>query len=125
MLAGQNSPLSTLLHRLQILGRLLALLCVGWVGAVGFELAVELSPDDLQNHRSPVVQEKVAACDGAFSQRYACTQTILLDGERISAGTMAVRILVTLVLPGIAWSVWTAVIRRTERLAWQAQHLIR
>jgi hypothetical protein len=77
-----------------------------------------MSPEDMANHRSHIVQEQVHACGGSFEDRFDCTQKILLDGEKVGIMEVLKRISLTLLLPSVAWSVWWAVLRRIRQIYW-------
>lgn len=110
------NPLERLSHRLHIMGNVLGFLCCAWIAVVGTTLMQEMSANSMGNHRSPAVVERLKECDGAFAQRFACTDDILLRGERGGASEVFLRLLATLMLPGVAWSMWRAVVERTDRL---------
>lgn len=111
-----HNPLEALSYRLHMMGHVLAFLCCAWIGVVGTTLMGEMNADRLGNHRSPVVVERMKECDGTFSQRFNCTDDILLRSERGGATEVLLRLVATLMLPGVAWSMWRAVIERTDRL---------
>lgn len=110
------NPLETLSRRLHVLGNVLGFLCCAWIAVVGSTLLGEINADTVGNHRSPMVVERMKECDGAFAQRFACTDDILLRGERGGASEVFLRLLGTLMLPGIAWAMWRAVVEKTDRL---------
>jgi hypothetical protein len=113
----QNAdPFATLIRHMRLLGHALTVLCVAWVAVVSLALLFELRPNQLHNHRSPEVKEQIAQCSGEFSERYDCSEEILLSGERIDVVSLALRVAVASVLPGIAWAVWTAAMRRTRQM---------
>ena len=111
-----RNPLERLSHRLHIMGNVLGFLCCAWIAVVGSTLLAEINADSMGNHRSPAVVERMKDCDGPFAQRYACTDDILLRGERGGATEVFLRLLATLMLPGVAWSMWRAVMDKTDRL---------
>lgn len=117
MVPDRTHPLVTLSRRLHLMGKALGVLCCTWIAVVGTALLGELRPDDLEHHRAPMVQERVRACEGEFARRYACTDAILLSGERNGAGAVLLRLAVTLMLPTIAWTMWKAVVDKAERLS--------
>jgi|AGTN01.1.fsa_nt_gi hypothetical protein len=110
------NPLERLRHRLHLLGKLLSLLCCLWIAVVGTVLVRDLTPDDLEHHRAPVMQERVKTCTGEFAQRFACTNTLLISGEHSGATALLARLGVTLILPVIALTMWRGVMRKAERL---------
>ena len=110
------TPLEVLYLRLTFLGNLLRMVCCLWIAVVGTVLIRELTPNDLEHHRAPVVQDRVAQCDGDFARRYACTDTILLRGEHHGAVQVLMRLGLTLMLPSIAWIMWRNVLTTAERL---------
>ena len=111
------NPLQILSRRLHMMGNLLAFLCCAWIGVVGVTLLRDVNADHLHNHRSPQTQRQLQECEGSFAQRFACTDDILLQGGRLGASEVALRLLGTLVLPTVAWSMWRAVLERTDRLS--------
>jgi hypothetical protein len=111
-----TNPLELLHHRLSFLGKALSAICCLWIAVVGTVLVRELTPDDLEHHRAPSVQERVNRCEGEFSQRYACADAILLNGQHNGAAQLLARMGVTLILPTIAWTMWRGVMNRAERL---------
>lgn len=111
-----TNPLEALYARLLLLGKVLSALCCLWVAVVGTVLVRELTPNDLEHHRAPVTQERVNQCEGDFARRYACADTILLNGEHRGASQLLARLGVTLILPTVAWIMWRAVMARAERL---------
>lgn len=127
----QNAePFATLIRHMRLLGHALAALCMAWVMVVGLSLLAEMTPAELHNHRSPEIRERIAQCTGEFAERFDCSEDILLSGERVDVGALALRLGVTGLLPGIAWGVWTLAMRRTlqmcavvaARLAMEQRH---
>jgi hypothetical protein len=110
------NPFEKLSRRLRFLGQVLGFLCCAWIAVVGQALLVELTPDRLGNHRSPEVKERILACEGEFARRYACSDAILLSGERHGAGAVLARLGLTLMLPTIAWTMWRRVTAKAEHL---------
>lgn len=111
-----HNPLETLSHRLHVMGNVLGFLCCAWIAVVGTILMAEINADNVGNHRSPAMVERMKECEGPFAQRFACTDDILLRGERGGASEVFLRLLATLMLPAIAWSMWRAVMEKTDRL---------
>lgn len=111
-----DNPLEMLYARLTLLGKLLSALCCIWIGVVGTVLVRELTPNDLEHHRAPVIQDRVSQCEGDFARRYACADAILINGEHRGASQLLVRLGVTLILPTVAWIMWRGVMTRAERL---------
>lgn len=111
-----SNPLEVLHQRLDKLGKMLSMLCCLWIAVVGTVLIRDLSPNDLEHHRAPVIQDRVSRCEGAFSQRYACADAILLNGQHTGAAELLARLGVTLILPTIAWTMWRGVMTRAARL---------
>ncbi len=118
MTTGMAQPLIVLRRRLDRLGRLLSGLCMAWIAAVGLDLTLQLTPDDLEHHRAPTIQDRVHQCEGDYADRYNCTEAVLLDGQRGGAEAVLLRLVVTMALPAVAWGVWSVVMRRTRRLLW-------
>lgn len=110
------NPLDVLYARLTLLGKLLSVVCCVWIAVVGTVLVRELTPNDLEHHRAPVIQERVSQCEGDFSRRYACADTILINGQHKGATELLARLAVTLMLPSVAWVMWRGVLTRAERL---------
>lgn len=110
------NPLEVLYKRLSLLGKLLSMLCCLWIAVVGTVLVRELTPNDLQHHRAPLVQERVSQCEGDFSRRYACADNILIAGGHTGAVALLMRLGLTLMLPSIAWVMWRGVLAKAERL---------
>ncbi|MCR6632907.1 MAG: hypothetical protein NVV74_24265 [Magnetospirillum sp.] len=110
------NPLEVLHTRLMFLGKVLSALCCLWIAVVGTVLVRELTPNDLEHHRAPVIQERVSQCEGDFARRYACADTILINGQHTGATQLLARLGVTLMLPSIAWVMWRGVMNRAERL---------
>lgn len=111
-----TSPLDVLYARLTLLGKMLSALCCLWIAVVGTVLVRDLTPNDLEHHRAPVIQERVSQCEGDFARRYACADTILINGEHRGAGQLLARLGVTMFLPTVAWVMWRGVMTRAERL---------
>lgn len=111
-----SNPLETLHHRLDMLGKLLSMLCCLWIAVVGTVLVRDLTADDLEHHRAPLIQDRVSRCEGEFSRRYACADAILSKGQKNGAGELLARLGVTMILPSIAWIMWRGVMRRANRL---------
>jgi len=110
------NPLEVLHHRLHILGKMLSALCCLWIAIVGTVLVRDLTPNDLEHHRAPLMQERVATCQGEFAQRYACADAILINGQHNGALEILARMGVTMILPSIAWVMWRGVMARAEKL---------
>jgi glucose-6-phosphate dehydrogenase assembly protein OpcA len=64
------------------------------------------------------VQCEIHACQGDFDKRYQCTETILLAGERHGIVAVVERMVLTLLLPSVAWGVWWMVLRRIRGIYW-------
>ena len=109
-------PLEVLSCRLHFLGKLLGMLCCAWIAVVGTALMHEMTPDNLEHHRAPVMQERVKSCEGEFQQRFACADAILLNGQRNGAIEVMMRLALTMLLPSVAWGMWRAVMSRADRL---------
>lgn len=116
------NPLEVLYARLMLLGKVLSALCCLWIAVVGTILVRELTPNDLEHHRAPVIQERVNQCEGDFARRYACADSILINGEHRGASQLLIRLGVTLILPTTAWIMWRAVMVRAERLRNALRH---
>jgi hypothetical protein len=110
------TPLDVLHARLTLLGKLLGLLCCLWIAVVGTVLVRDLTPNDLEHHRAPVIQDRMSQCEGDYSRRYACADAILINGGQRGASQVLARLGTTLILPCIAWVMWRGVIGRAERL---------
>ena len=100
---------------------LLCALTMTWILVVGLTLIAQMTPEDMVNHRSRVVQDQVHACGGTFEQRFDCTQQILLAGEKAGIVEVMKRISLTLLLPTVAWSVWWLVLWRIRQIYWLPQ----
>ena len=111
-----TDPLLELQGKMLMLGNVLSALCLAWILVVGLVLSAELTPDELEHHRAPIIQDRVGHCEGSFNQRFDCTQSVLLDGERVGARNVLLRLGVTVILPMVAWAVWSSVMRRTRAL---------
>jgi hypothetical protein len=120
----QMTPLQRLYHRLELLGRLLTILCCLWVGVVANVLMSEAPPDLVPNHRSPAVQEQISKCEGPFSARFNCTDTILVKGGRQGAYALLQTLAATMLLPTVAWTMWHGVMDRARRLRYATPHAI-
>lgn len=116
------NPLEVLYARLALLSKMLSAVCCLWIAVVGTVMVRDLTPDDLQNHRSPVIQDRISQCEGDFARRYACADTILINGEHRGAGQLLLRLAVTLFLPTVAWVMWRGVMLRAERLREAIDH---
>ncbi len=115
--AVQNAdPFASLMRHMRLLGHALTVLCLAWVAVVSLSLLFDLAPNQLHNHRSPVVKEQIAQCSGPFSERYDCSEDILLSGERVDVVSLALRVAVTALLPGVAWLVWAVSMRNTRQM---------
>ena len=117
MLKAGPHPLIVLQDRLDRLGKVLAILCLIWVGTVCEQVLTDLTPSDIEHHRTPVIRERLQQCEGEFAERFDCTQAILLDGERTSMGTILLRLAAISTLPVIAWGTWIVTMRRCRELA--------
>lgn len=116
------NPLEVLHTRLTLLGKMLSAVCCLWIAVVGTVLVRDLKPNDLEHHRAPVIQGRVSQCEGDFARRYACADTILINGEHNGAGALLARLATTLLLPSIAWVMWRNVMARAERLRAAVRH---
>lgn len=111
-----RNPLEILRSRLHVMGQVLTVLCLTWIGVVGLTLLQEVDTDTLGHHRTPAMREKLKQCEGPFAQRFACSEPLLLSGERGGAFEIVLRLSATLILPGTAWTMWRAVLRRADNL---------
>lgn len=110
------TPLDVMYDRLIVLGKLLSALCCLWIAVVGTVLVRDLTPNDLEHHRAPLIQERVNQCEGDFARRYACADNILINGGQRGATQLLARLGVTLILPSVAWVMWHGVMGRAQRL---------
>jgi hypothetical protein len=110
--------LSAMQRRMDNCERILCAWSVAWVVIVGLALVSQMTPEDMENHRAETVRGEIRACHGAFEERYECTETILLTGERHGIVAVVERIGLTLLLPSVAWGVWWAVLRRIRGIYW-------
>lgn len=110
------NPLARMHRRLVVLGRLLSALCCLWIVVVGSVLVYDLTPDDLEHHRAPTMQERVKTCSGDYAQRFECANNALLDGQQDGAEELLKRLALTMMLPTIAWTMWRGVMRKAEYL---------
>lgn len=122
MMDSGSTPLDMLYARLLVLGKMLSAVCCLWIAVVGTVLVRELTPNDLEHHRAPVIQERVGQCSGDFARRYACTDKILLNGEHTGASEVLQRVGLTLLLPSIAWFMWRAIMVRAQKLRNAVKH---
>lgn len=116
------NPLDVLYDRLTFMGKVLSALCCLWIAVVGTVLVRELTPNDLEHHRAPAIQERVNQCEGDFSRRYACADAILINGGQHGATQVLARLGVTLILPSVAWVMWRGVMLRAQRLRNAVRH---
>ena len=105
-------------RRLRYYQHMLVILSFVWVALVGFNLLSQMTAEDMANHRSQIIQERVHACSGDFNERFDCTQNILLAGQRTGAWEFLKRISLTLLLPSVAWAVWWIVLKRIRQMVW-------
>jgi len=106
---ADEAPLFPRKPRINLANWAVALSCLTWIGAVGWAELGAVPVDRLESHRSRLVQEKIHRCEGTFSQRYNCTQTILLTGERNGFTLMLERGAMTFGPPSFCWLIWTVV----------------
>ena len=118
MRADKDRFLKALQKRMVRYELVLCALTLAWVAVVGLTLISQMTAEDMANHRSQIIQERVHACGGDFAHRFDCTQDILLTGERTGIVEVVKRISLTLLLPSVAWSVWWAVLRRIRQIYW-------
>ena len=121
MRAERDRILKALQRRMDRYELALCALTLAWILVVGLTLIAQMSPEDMANHRSQLIQEQVHACSGDFAHRFDCTQNILLEGERTGIVDVMKRICLTLLLPSVAWCVWWAVLRRIRQIYWLPQ----
>ena len=98
--------------------RTLLALTFAWIVLVGAGLVAQMSPEEMANHRSQIIQEQIHACSGDFPERFDCAQSILLAGQRDGIWEVMKRISLTFLLPSVAWGVWWAVLRRIRQIYW-------
>lgn len=118
MHADRHEFISALQRRMDRCERLLCAWSLVWIVVVGLALVTQMTPEDMENHRSQTVQGEIHACQGDFDQRYQCTETILLAGERHGIVAVVERMVLTLLLPSVAWGVWWMVLRRIRGIYW-------
>jgi hypothetical protein len=111
-----DSQLEQLHRRLQMLGKVLSVLCCVWIAVVGTVLVRDMTSNDLEHHRAPITQDRMAGCQGDFAKRYACADAILIRGQHNGATEILTRMGVTMILPTIAWFMWRRVMARAEQL---------
>jgi len=116
--ADKDRILRALQQRMARYELLLCALTMSWILVVGLTLIAQMTPEDMANHRSQVIQGQVHGCNGTFSQRFDCTQKILLAGEKRGILEVVKRIGLTLLLPSIAWGVWWVVLKRIRQIYW-------
>jgi hypothetical protein len=82
----------------------LTVVCLAWVGWASWDQFSDLSDDDVQNHGSAAVQERMAReCEGSFKQRYDCKERIVIRSGQQTFMNMLGRFAVISVPPALAW----------------------
>jgi hypothetical protein len=59
-----------------------------WMSWAGWDQFGNLSEEDLENHSSSVVQERMKDCSGTFKQRYECKENIVIQSGRNTFSAM-------------------------------------
>jgi len=70
-----------------------------WMAWAGWDQFGNLSPDDIENHSSPAVQERMRDCSGTFKQRYECKENIVIESGRSTFNDMLGRMAIVVVPP--------------------------
>ncbi len=70
-----------------------------WVAWAGWDQFGNLSEDDIENHSSSAVQERMRDCSGTFKQRYECKENIVIQSGRSTFNAMLGRMSIVVVPP--------------------------
>ena len=70
-----------------------------WMAWAGWDQFGNLTEDDLENHSSAVVQERMRDCSGTFKQRYECKENIVIQSGRNTFSAMLGRIAIVVIPP--------------------------
>jgi hypothetical protein len=73
--------------------------CLLWIGWAVWDQFLTLPPDEVANHSSGLVQDRMLDCSGTFRQRYECKNAIIIENDRSNFFAMAGRIAIVVVPP--------------------------
>jgi hypothetical protein len=72
-----------------------------WVVWAGWDQFANIPASEIENHASPIVQERMRDCSGTFKQRYECKETIVIRSGRDTFVNMLARIAIVTVPPAL------------------------
>lgn len=70
-----------------------------WMAWAGWDQFGNLSGDDIENHSSTAVQERMRDCAGTFKQRYECKENIVIQSGRSTFSALTGRMAIVVVPP--------------------------
>lgn len=85
-------------------------LCLLWIGW-GVWSQFLLPADELENHSSLSVRDRLSDCTGTFQQRYDCKNAIVIATDRSNFFNVVGRILIIVLPPLLVAGAWRLVIR--------------
>jgi hypothetical protein len=83
-----------------------------WMAWAVWDQFLTLPADEIANHSSAVVQDRMQDCSGTFRQRYECKNLIIVESDRSTFFQMVGRIAIVVVPPLLLWGALTLADRR-------------
>ncbi|MEO0034899.1 MAG: hypothetical protein RLZZ501_922 [Pseudomonadota bacterium] len=86
-------------------------LCLLWIGWGVWSQFLSLPADELENHSSLSVRDRLSDCTGTFQQRYDCKNAIVIATDRGNFFNVIGRILIIVLPPLLVVGAWRLVAR--------------
>ncbi len=88
---------------------------LAWMAWAGWDQFGNISENDVENHSSSAVQERMRDCSGTFKQRYECKENIVIQSGRSTFSALLGRLAIVVVPPIIlATALHMATRRRSD-----------
>lgn len=76
-----------------------------WMAAIGWAMFGQLNSDDMGNHNSSAIRDRMAECQGTFRERYDCKESIIVKSGQQTFNDMFLRFMLVIV-PPLAANIW-------------------
>jgi len=86
-------------------------LCLLWIGWGVWSQFLTLPADEIENHSSLSVKDRMSDCTGTFHQRYECKNAIVIETDRGNFFNIVGRLILIVLPPVLVMAGWRLVAR--------------
>mgnify|MGYP001809779347 CR=1 FL=1 len=86
-------------------------LCLLWIGWGVWTQFLSLPDEEIENHSSLSVKDRMSDCIGTFQQRYECKNAIVIETDRHNFFNAVGRLVLIVLPPILVFGVWRLVAR--------------